>query len=200
MLKIGITGGIGSGKSVVAKMFAVLNIPVFDADAEAKSIMETDPVLKQQLIENFGHEVFTDARLNRKYLASIVFNNPLALEKLNQLTHPAVIRKADEWFLQFPNAPYVVKEAALVFESGSGASLDYIIGVTAPKPIRIRRAMLRDNISRDEVIARMNRQIDDTIKMRLCNFVIINDEQHSVIEQVYALHQYFLKETGKSAL
>jgi dephospho-CoA kinase len=194
-MRIGITGGIGSGKSVVAGIFKVLGIPVFDADKEAKQIMQNDPELRRLIIERFGAAAFDEEVLNRKHLASIVFNDPYQLEVLNSLVHPAAIAAADTWATQ-QKAPYVVKEAALFFEAGSTAGIDYMIGVYAPQHIRLKRAMDRDGVSRDEVLARMNRQIQEEIKMRLCDFVVVNDEQQLLIPQVLKLHEQFLQEAA----
>jgi dephospho-CoA kinase len=198
MIKIGITGGIGSGKSMVAAIFSVLGIPVFDADTEAKKIMETDEELRASISQTFGEAAYQDGKLNRKYLSSVVFNDPFQLELLNSLVHPAAIAAAEAWALQ-QQAPYVIKEAALFFEAGSATGIDYMIGVYAPQHIRIKRVMDRDGISRDEVLARMNRQIQEEIKMRLCDFVIINDEQQLVIPQVLKLHERFLLELKQQA-
>jgi len=192
ILRIGLTGGIGSGKSTVAEIFKVLGIPVFDADAAAKHIMNEDELLKKKIIAAFGEESYVGGQLNRKYLAGIVFNNPLKLEQLNALVHPATIEASENWMKE-QSAKYAIKEAALLFEAGSAANLDYIIGVFAPQVLRIKRVMDRDHISRDEVIGRMGRQIDDRIKMRLCDFIITNDEQQLVIPQVLKIHEELLK-------
>lgn len=191
MLKIGITGGIGSGKSTVAKLFEVLGIPVYYADDAAKQLMNENEALKQQVQKEFGNEAYANGKLNRKYIADIVFANPEKLELLNSIVHPATLKDADEWMNKQTTA-YTIKEAALIFESGAQEHLDYVIGVYAPTPLRIQRTMQRDNISREEVMARMNKQIDETIKMRLCDFVIINDEQQMVIPQVTELHRKLL--------
>ena len=191
MLKIGITGGIGSGKSTVAKLFEVLGIPVYYADNAAKQLMNENETLKQQVQKEFGNEAYTNGKVNRKYIADIVFANPEKLELLNSLVHPVTLQDAEEW-MNKQDAPYTIKEAALIFESGAQEQLDYVIGVYAPTPLRIQRTMQRDNISREEVMARMNKQIDETIKMRLCDFVITNDEQQMVIPQVIELHQKLL--------
>ena len=188
MLKIGITGGIGSGKSMVTHIFKVMGIPVFDADAAAKKIMNEDTALKAEIIKQFGEKTYPDGVLDRKHLAGIVFNDPFQLEKLNAIVHPVTIRAAHDW-MEKQSAPYVLKEAALLFEAGTAIGLDYIIGVYAPTHVRIARVMNRDNVSREEVISRMKRQIDEDIKMRLCDFVIINDEQTMLIPQVVSLHQ-----------
>lgn len=192
MLKVGLTGGIGSGKSTVAKIFGVLGVPVYFADEAAKRIMNTDPDLKKIIVQHFGEDSYRDDRLNRSYIALIVFNNKEKLELLNAITHPATIRDAERWMEQ-QSSPYAIKEAALIFESGSGENLDHIIGVYAPPALRIKRTMDRDNISRDEVVQRMNRQIDENIKMKLCDSVIVNDELQLVTTQVLRLHQELLR-------
>ena len=187
MLKIGLTGGIGSGKSTVAKVFEVLGIPVYYADDAAKNLMNKDEALKQNIKKLFGEVVYKEGQLEKKYLADIVFNNPEKLQLLNALVHPATLQDAEKWMQQQTSA-YAIKEAALIFESGAQEQLDYVIGVYAPAPLRIQRTMQRDSITREEVIARMDKQLDETIKMRLCNFVINNDEQELLIPQVIALH------------
>ena len=192
MLKIGLTGGIGSGKTTVANIFKVLGIPVFDADTVAKNLMENDPVLKKKLLAQFGPLVFEHDKLNRKWLAGIVFNDPYQLDLLNAMVHPITLSAAENWF-DGMDKPYGIKEAALLFEAGAGAGLDYIIGVFAPQHIRIQRVMQRDGLNREEVLSRIDRQVSDTIKMKLCDFVILNDDQQLLTEQVLALHHKFLE-------
>jgi dephospho-CoA kinase len=192
MLKIGITGGIGAGKSTVAGIFKVLGVPVFDADATAKNILNTDPVLREQIAATFGSETYKNGLLDKKYLATLVFNNPDLLSKLNALVHPATIAAADKWASRFADRPYIIKEAALLFEAGTNVGLDYIIGVTAPIELRIARVMARDQVSREEVLSRMQHQLDDTEKMKRCNFVIDNNETSLVIPQVLALQTKFI--------
>ena len=191
LLKIGLTGGIGSGKSLVARIFEALGIPVYYADTAAKDIMNNDEVLRAEIIEHFGAAAYAEGVLNRKYIASKVFENKEQLAILNSFVHPATIRDAERW-MQRQKAPYTIKEAALIFESGSQEYLDYVIGVYAPKTLRILRTMQRDNITRDEVLKRMNNQINEEIKMRLCDFVIYNDEQKAILPQVLALHEQLL--------
>src|SRR5215210_3515588 len=191
MLKIGLTGGIGSGKSVVANIFKVLGIPVFDADTEAKLIMEKDEQLALSIQKLFGEEAYTDKKLNRKYLANIVFDDPDKLEQLNSLVHPAAIHAANTW-MNLQTTPYVVKEAALLFESKSASQLDFIIGVYAQKTLRIKRVMERDNATAEKVVARMSRQIDEEEKMKLCDFIVVNNEEQLVIPQVLQLHEKLL--------
>ena len=192
MLKIGITGSIGAGKSTVAGIFKVLGIPVFDADATAKNILNTDSVLREQIAATFGSETYKNGLLDKKYLATLVFNNPDQLAKLNALVHPATIAAADKWASRFADRPYIIKEAALLFEAGTNEGLDYIIGVSAPQELRIARVMQRDQVSREEVISRMQHQLDDTEKMNRCNFVIDNNEATLVIPQVLSLHEQFI--------
>jgi dephospho-CoA kinase len=189
---IGLTGGIGSGKSTVAKIFSQLGIPVFDADATAKILMNNNEEIKAALIKTFGHDVFIDNQLNRQFLARLVFEDPFKLSQLNAIVHPAAIQYAKDWALK-QTTPYVIKEAALFFESGSSEGIHKIIGVTAPKHIKIQRVMQRDQISREEVIKRMDHQLDDSIKMKLCDWVIQNDEMHLLIPQVLAIHQEISK-------
>ena len=190
-LKIGLTGGIGSGKSTVAKMFEVLNIPVLYADMVAKNLMHTDPILRERLIEAFGAETYQENKLNSAYLSSVVFKDNKQLQRLNAIVHPATIAEAERWFIQ-QTASYVIKEAALLFESGSASGLDYIIGVSTPLTIRIQRTVKRDKVSEEQVLQRINKQIDETIKMKLCNFVLMNDEQQMLLPQILKLHEHLL--------
>lgn len=190
MLKIGLTGGIGSGKSTVAKIFETLGIPVYYADAEAKRLMNSSETLKKVIRQNFGEATYENDQLNRKYLAGIVFNDPEKLELLNALIHPVTINDAEQW-MQQQSAPYSIKEAALLFESGAAENLDLIVGVYAPQALRIKRVMKRDGLTADEIMKRINRQVNEEMKMKLCDFVIINDEQELLIPQVLKLHQHF---------
>ena len=190
-LKLGLTGGIGSGKSTVAKIFESLGIPVYYADEAARNLMNTDSDLIAAITKHFGDESYSSGELNRKYIASQVFNDHYKLDLLNSITHPATIRNAKEW-MQQQTAPYTIKEAALIFESGSAEGLDYMIGVYAPQALRIKRVMDRDTVTREEVLKRINRQVNEEMKMKLCDFVIYNDEQQLVIPQVVALHEKLL--------
>ncbi|MRG45636.1 dephospho-CoA kinase [Chitinophaga sp. SYP-B3965] len=188
---IGITGGIGSGKSTVARIFGLLGIPVYSADDAAKEIMVKDQLLIGQIKDHFGAEAYLpDGSLNRKFISNIVFNDKSQLEKLNSIVHPATIRDSEAW-AQRQRSPYVIKEAALLFETESFHHVDKVIGVYAPESLRILRVMKRDGVSRNDVLARMHKQIDDRIKMKLSDHVIYNDEQQMVIPQVLALHKLF---------
>jgi dephospho-CoA kinase len=199
MLKVGLTGGIGSGKSTVAKVFEVLGIPVYYADDEAKRLMNEDETLRQQLIKNFGKETYVDDKLNRSHVAALVFNNKEKLELLNSLVHPVTIADAVQWFSK-QSAPYVIKEAALLFESGTAEGLDFIIGVTAPETLRIKRVMDRDGVSAEEVKRRINNQIQEHIKMRLCDFVLHNNEQELLMSQVLKIHNELLQKAANKTV
>lgn len=191
MLKIGLTGGIGSGKSIVAGIFKMLSVPVFNSDVEAKLIMEKDEQLALSIQTLLGTESYENKKLNKKYIANIVFNNPLKLEKLNQLVHPAAILAANRW-MSLQKTHYAVKEAALMFESASASNLDYVIGVYAPQNLRISRVMKRDQLTSEQVIARMDKQMNEEEKMKLCDFILINNEQQLLIPQVLQLHEKFM--------
>lgn len=192
MLKIGITGNIGSGKTTVSKMFELLGIPVFYADDEAKKVMTADAILVASLKETFGPEAyFTDGSLNRKFIAGIVFNNPAELAKLNAIVHPAVFRAFDNWVLRYPQALYVVKEAALLFESSSYRMCDYSVVVTAPLSLRLQRVIKRDQITLEEAENRNARQMPEEEKVKLADYHIVNDESRLVIPQVLQLHERF---------
>jgi dephospho-CoA kinase len=194
MLKIGITGNIGSGKTTVSKMFEVLGISVFYADAAAKNIMTTDPVLITDIKKAFGDAAYlADGSLDRKYIANIVFNNDKELAKLNALTHPAVFRAFDAWVANIKNVPYVIKEAALLFESTSYKMCDYSLLVTAPLELRIDRVTKRDHITRPQVEAREAKQFTEAKKRELADYIIENDETQLLIPQVLKLHEAFLQ-------
>jgi dephospho-CoA kinase len=199
MLKVGITGGIGSGKSIVARIFSTLGIPVYNADDQAKWLMNQDTALREKIIAAFGNEAYTSGGLNRSWLAAHVFHDEEKLKLLNSIVHPAVIAHGENW-MNAQQAPYTLKEAALFFESGSAAGLDFMIGVYAPQPLRLLRAMRRDGLGREEVLARMAKQINEEIKMRLCDAVIINDDQQMVLPQVLQLHQQLLELSAAKAV
>ncbi|WP_185095050.1 dephospho-CoA kinase [Daejeonella oryzae] len=193
MLKIGITGGIGSGKTTACKVFEVLGIPVFYADIVAKSIMLTDNILKENLIEAFGPETyFPDGQLNRTYISKIVFNDETQLRLLNSIVHPAVFRSFDQWVLLQQNVPYVLKEAALLFESGSYKMSDYNILVISPEPLKIQRIIERDHITEAEVRLRMDKQLSDKQKEKLADFILYNDEEQLMLTQILNLHEQLI--------
>lgn len=191
MLTIGITGGIGSGKSTVAAVFALLGIPVLQADHLAKTIMQENPEVREKLIAAFGEAAYINNRLNTAHIANIVFKDPFQLSVLNSIVHPVTIAESIAWANR-QQAPYVIKEAALFFESGSSQGLDGIIGVSAPGSLRIKRVIDRDRLSRQQILDRMQQQINADLKMKLCDWVIVNDEQQLIIPQVLSLHQKLL--------
>ena len=199
MLRVGITGGIGSGKSTVARIFGVVGVPVAFADDEAKRLMNEDPDLRDAIRLHFGDEAYKNGHLDRKYLAGKVFSEPEKLRLLNSLVHPVTIREGRRWMQeQSARHPYAIREAALLFESAAAGELDFIIGVFAPHALRIHRAIQRDHVSREEVLRRMNNQIDEEIKMSLCDAVIRNDDMHPVVPQVLALHNRLLELSATS--
>ena len=192
-MKIGITGGIGSGKTTACKVFEVLGIPVFYADTVAKELMHTDILLKKELISAFGpNSYFPNGELNRKYISGIVFKDETQLQILNKLVHPAVFRAFDQWVLNQRNAPYVLKEAALLFESGSSQMCDYNILVKSPEAIKIQRIIQRDHITESEVRLRMNKQLPDEEKEKLADFILYNNEEQLLVTQILTLHEKLL--------
>ncbi len=190
-LQIGITGGIGTGKSLVCKIFHVLGVPAYDADSRAKKLMTTDGILIGQIQKEFGTLSY-DARgvLNREYLSATVFNDEEKLKRLNELVHPRVGEDYKRWVAEQGNVKYVLKEAALLFESGSFRSLDKIIVVTAPVEVRMKRVLARDrHRSKTDIEKIMNNQMPELVKESKADFVIRNDEVELVIPQVLKLHE-----------
>ncbi|MBB2949714.1 MULTISPECIES: dephospho-CoA kinase [Sphingobacterium] len=191
-IKVGIAGGIGSGKTIICHVFKVLGIPVYNADLEAKLIMNKSDQVRLAVMQEFGDEAYSNGVLNRAFLAAQVFNDAAKLAQLNRIVHPAVIQAAEDW-ADAQTAPYSLKEASILFESGSYKKVDYSILVTAPIEIRIARVMERDQVTREQVLARMNNQMSDEEKTKLADFVIINDGITPIIPQVMALHHQFQK-------
>jgi dephospho-CoA kinase len=194
MLKIGLTGGIGSGKTTVAKIFSTLGVPVYNADSEAKKLLQQHPPLISAVKALLGEEAYTtDQKLNTAFIASQVFNNAPLLEQYNALVHPYVFAHSESWFKQHENAPYVLKEAAILIESGHYQSMDYIIGVRAPLPLRIIRIQQRDKVSTTSIQERIKNQMSDEERSQYCHFLIDNDELQSLISQVWDIHQTLLQ-------
>lgn len=194
-LKVGITGGIGSGKSLICKIFYKLEIPIYDADTRAKWLTNNDPEIRQKVIAEFGDESFNENDLNREYLASRVFNNPEQLKKLNSIIHPAVAVDYESWVIQ-QDAPYTIKEAALMFESGSYKMQDLIIAVSAPKELRISRVLSRDSFrSRKQIEDIIDKQISEEERIERSDFVVYNDDSQLVIPQVIELHQKLIEKS-----
>jgi len=195
MLKIGLTGGIGSGKTTVARIFEVLGIPVYYADLAARDLMNKDSKLQKQIISEFGTEAYIGGMLNRPWLAARVFNNPEKLAKLNSFVHPVTMRDADSWMSAQITA-YAIKEAALIFEGKLEKYFDFIIGVTAPEALRLQRAAQRDHSTTEHVLQRMGQQMDETEKISRCDFVIVNDEKHAILPQVLDIHNTLMAKSS----
>lgn len=184
---IGLTGGIGSGKSTVAKVFSLLGVPIFNSDIEAKLCYQKVEV-KGVLKEHFGPAVLKNDQVDFKILAHLVFNNPKELSWLNDVIHPIVKSKFEHW-LTLQKTPYIVKEAAILFESGSSKDCDKIITVTCPQDVRIKRVMQRDEVSYDEVLKRIRNQWDEIKKIQLSDYIINNSESELILPQVIKIHQ-----------
>lgn len=193
MKRYGITGGIGSGKSTVCRLFALLGVPVFDSDAVAKSLYSDDRTVYDETLALFGDAIL-DSRgaIDRKKLGAVLFGNKMMVEKLNAIVHPAVGRRFESWCAQHSNAPYVLKEAAILFESGAFRQVEQVILVTCPSDMRIQRVMQREGISREEVQRRIDLQWTDEEKMKHTSLVIRNNEQELLIPQVLAMHTLLL--------
>ena len=187
MLKIGLTGGIGSGKSTVAETFAQLGIAIYLSDDRAKALMVNNKELKSAIISLFGEESYKSGQLNRSYIASKVFSDKMELEKLNALVHPELKKDFDLWCVD-QTSPYIIKEAAILFESGANRGLDKVILVEAPQELRINRVMNRDKVSYESVLARIDKQWSDERKKSVSDYVVMNDEKCSVLEQVLKVH------------
>ena len=192
MLKVGLTGGIGSGKTTVAQIFEVLSIPVYYADTAARALMNQDPELKEKITASFGTDAYKKGELNRSYLGSVVFRDTEKLNLLNSIVHPVTIRQSENW-MNSQKTPYAIKEAALIFEAGLDKHLDYIIGVTAPESLRIQRVVERDHIPMEKVLDRMRHQMDEKEKISRCDFVVQNDGKTAILPQVLAIHEKLLK-------
>lgn len=192
MLKIGITGGIGSGKSIVCDIFKKLGTPVFNADFAAKHLMNTSPNIKQKIIDTFGADIYLNSNiLDRKKLASIIFNDQIALKKINAIVHPAVRDFFETWALQL-QAKYVIQEAAILFETGQIDQFDKIVLVIAPLEVKIERVMQRDKILRELVVERIKNQLPDSEKISRSDFVILNDGQQMLLPQIINIHNKFI--------
>ncbi len=189
---VGLTGGIGSGKTTVAKLFGKLGVPIFFADEVAKNLMQNDKYLKDNIIKEFGSKSYINDKLNRDYLAAKVFKNKKHLQKLNNLVHPVVKANFKIWLTK-QNATYVLYENAILFETKSKSFFDTIICVTAKIDTRIKRIMKRDNITKNQVIDRINNQWPDENKIELSDIIIYNDCKNNLEKEVLKIHKYFLK-------
>ncbi|MEC8739221.1 MAG: dephospho-CoA kinase [Bacteroidota bacterium] len=192
-IQVGVTGGIGVGKTTVGQIFETLGAPIYKSDDRAKILMNSSDELKSQIIEAFGYDAYNrDKQLNRSYLATVVFNNPKKLQVLNSLVHPTVLEDYRNWFSEQNNVPYTIKEAALMFETDSHKSMDCIIVVTCPINLRIDRIVKRDHMKRDEVLKRIENQMSDKQRLEKAQYRVKNDGKQSIIKQTIDLHHKFL--------
>ena len=189
MIKVGLTGGIGSGKTLVSKIFELLGVPIYNSDFEAKKLYVDDFDVKKKIIANFGNQIyFENGELNKKLLSKIIFSNSDALQKVNSIIHPALKKHFDNWVVK-QNTKYIIKEAAILLESGAYKYLDKIIVVTAPETIRIERVIKRDNIDKNLVKERIKNQTKQEDVLNISNFEIINDGRKMILNQVLKIHK-----------
>ncbi len=196
MIKVGVTGGIGSGKSTVCKIFQVLGIPVFNADGEARRLMEEDKALVGKIKVLFGTDAYSGDKLNRQWIAAQVFKDKSLLNRLNAFVHPVVGKQFIRWAAAQKDVPYLVKEAAILFESGAEKGLDYVVFVKAPEKLRIKRIMQRDGVTELQVRQRMQNQWPDEKKEKCSDFVLVNDDKQMVLPQAIQLHNHLLALAG----
>jgi dephospho-CoA kinase len=192
IVKLGITGGIGSGKTSVCRVFRVLGIPFFPADTAARSIMDNDKTMMESINVIAGKDLYPNGQLDRGELAGLIFKNRSLLEKVNSLVHPAVFRQFGEWVLK-QDAPYVIMEAAILFESGASKLVDKTANIVAPEEERIRRVMLRSNLSKEQVMERIKNQMNDEERIRLSDYIIRNAENDMIIPAILEIHNDILK-------
>lgn len=196
-LTVGITGGIGSGKSTVCRIFSILGVPVFEADLVAKQLYDSNAEIKTGLIQRFGKDIYTpDDKLDRKKLASVIFADEFQLKKVNELVHPVVRQAFENWLKMHENVPYIIHEAAILFESGFYKMMDFSILVTAPENERIERVMARDGVSEQMVRERMQKQWSEEKKQKLASKILVNDNKKLMIPEIIQIDKN-LKEHGK---
>lgn len=193
---VGLTGGIGSGKTTIANFFKELGVPIYIADTEAKALMNRSKVIKRKLIALFGDNAYQNGKLNRDFLSKQIFNNKDLLQKMNTIVHPKVASHFKRW-VKKQEAPYVISEAAILFENGSYKKYDYIITVTAPEEVRLKRVMSRDSASKEKVKSVMNNQWKDEEKIKLSDYVIQNINLEEAKAQVLQIHQNLLQKLQK---
>jgi dephospho-CoA kinase len=194
MIKVGLTGNIGAGKTTVSRFFDVLGIPIFNSDYRAKQLLNNDKHLKTAVLNLFGNSAYLDGKLNSSYLANLVFNDSKKLNQLNMLVHPVVNRDFSNWCACQKDIPYVIKEAAILFESKTHKDLDKIIAVVAPHDLRLERVVKRSGIKKSDILKRMNNQIEQSKIAELSDFVVVNDEIQLLIPQLLSIHQNILKD------
>jgi dephospho-CoA kinase len=194
MLKIGITGGIGCGKSLVSAIFYSLGVPIYDADRKSKWLQNNNLSLKQSIKKEFGEESYSGEIFNSKYISSKVFNNPERLKILNDLVHPYVKQDTEDWLKNYTNRPYIIREAALLVETGMYKNLDKLIVVSCPMEMRIKNIAKRDPWrSKEEIKAIINSQMPESEKLKRADYTIENNEEILLIPQVLSLNEYFNK-------
>jgi dephospho-CoA kinase len=191
-LRLGVTGGIGSGKTTVCRVFSVLGIPVFSADIEAKRIQDTDPDIKDKINTLAGKDLYSSGKLDRKELASLIFNNKDLLWEVNSVVHPAVINCFRKW-IEIQNAPYSIMEAAILFESGAYRMMDRIVTIVTPLEERIDRLVKGNKLTREQIADRIRNQIDDESRIKKSDYVIYNSENDMIIPAILVIHQEMLK-------
>lgn len=196
MIIVGLTGGIGSGKTTILKYFEAFGIPVYIADTEAKALMNRSKVIKRKLIDLFGKSAYEDGKLNRPYLASKIFNDQMLLSKMNSIVHPKVASHFKRW-LKKQEAPYIIKEVAIIFENNLESNYNYIITVVADEDLRIERVMKRDDASKDKILSIISNQLPDAEKIKKSDFVITNNDLSSAMTQAKEIHQQILQLINK---
>jgi len=197
ILKLGVTGGIGSGKTSVCRVFSVLGIPVFSADNEAREVMDIDTSIMLRINTIAGKNLYSSGSLDRSELAKLIFNNSRLLEKVNSLVHPVVFSRFREW-VRRQDAPYVIMEAAILFESGADKIVDRIMTVVAPVEQRIERVIRRNMLTSDQVMERMRNQLDDEIRIQRSDYVVRNSENDMIIPAILKIHGELLQQVNKS--
>ncbi|MCW3806593.1 dephospho-CoA kinase [Plebeiibacterium marinum] len=196
MISIGITGGIGSGKSTVCKIFETLGVPVYYADARSRMLTDSHPQIISGVKSLFGGQIYTQGKLDRKRVGEVVFKNKNLLNELNRIIHPVVAEDYIHWSRQHFDKPYVLKEAAILFESGAYKQVDKIVTVSAPRELKIMRVMQRDGVTREDVMSRMNNQWDDEQKVAKSDYVIYCNDTDLVVTQVLGLHEKLINSKG----
>jgi len=193
MIKIGLTGGIGSGKTTVCRVFRAMDVPVYEADKEARRLMESDEQIIHSIGTAFGSRAYLEGKLNRAYISELVFKDKALLSKLNAIVHPVVHQDFHTWSLNFSTEAYLIEEAAILFESGGAKKMDYTIFVQSNVQTRIERVMARDNTREEEVKERMNSQMNDIEKQNMADFIIFNEIGSMILPQIVDLHNRFLE-------
>mgnify|MGYP003683525081 CR=1 FL=1 len=196
MLKVGITGGIGSGKTTICNLFKNLGVPIFSSDIEGRIILNEDEEVRAEIVKTYGKDMFfSDGTLDRARMVTLIFSDPKALEHVSSLVHPKVQKRFEKWCAKNVGRPYVIKEAAILFESGHYHDLDKIINVFAPKEVRLERVISRDKTIKEDVMKRMRFQYSDEERNQLADFIIMNENIDDLMPQVMALHEVFINET-----